>query len=91
MAAVDAVYPAIEVVDSRYAQPFRLADSVADNAGAARVVLGPAGGRARVVDLRPGLRVRCRGGFETAAGGAAMGHPAAALVWLAKALRGPGE
>ena len=40
LAATEAVLPAIEVVDSRYADPFRLPDSVADNAGAARVVLG---------------------------------------------------
>ena len=40
LAAIDAVHPAIEVADSRYAEPFRLVDSVADNAGAARVVLG---------------------------------------------------
>ena len=26
------------------------------------------------------------GGIDTAAGGAVMGHPAAALVWLAEAL-----
>ena len=59
LAAIEAVYPAIEVVDSRYAEPFRLADSVADNAGAARVVLGdgPQARRARG-PARAGLRVR---------------------------------
>ena len=41
LAATDAVVAAIEVVDSRYSDRFRLPDSVADNAGAARVVLGP--------------------------------------------------
>ena len=43
---------------------------------------GPAArraGRPRVL----GCVFRCRSGIDTAAGGAAMGHPAAALVWLA--------
>ena len=88
LAAIDAVYPAIEVADSRYAEPFRLVDSVADNAGAARVVLGD---RARKPEELAGLHVLgCvfgfPDGFDTAAGGAAMGHPAAALAWLAGAL-----
>jgi 2-oxo-3-hexenedioate decarboxylase len=88
LAAIDAVYPAIEIADSRYAEPFRLVDSVADNAGAARVVLGD---RARKPEELVGLHVLgCvfshPDGFETAAGGAAMGHPAAALAWLAGAL-----
>jgi 2-keto-4-pentenoate hydratase len=93
MAAVDAVYPAIEVVDSRYAQPFRLVDSVADNAGAARAVLGS---RPRppadLVDLHVlGCVFSFPGGFHTAAGGAAMGHPAAAVAWLAGALAHRGK
>ena len=40
LAATDAVVPAVEVMDTRYADRFRLPDSIADNAGAARVVLG---------------------------------------------------
>src|SRR6185436_20425110 len=51
LAAIDAVYPAIEVADSRYSEPFRLVDSVADNAGAARVVLGAPRKPAELVDL----------------------------------------
>ena len=93
LAAVDAVIPAIEVMDSRYNQPFRLPDSVADNAGAARVVLGAQGRRPdELVDLHVlGCLFRYRGGFETAAGGAVMGHPAAAVAWLANALAAHGE
>jgi 2-oxo-3-hexenedioate decarboxylase len=91
--AIDAVLPAIEVVDSRYSEAFRLADSVADNAGAARVVLGA---RSRppveLVDLRLlGCLFRCRNRIDTAAGGAAMGDPVVALLWLARALAGRGE
>ena len=93
LAATEAVLPAIEVVDSRYAAPFRLPDSVADNAGAARIVLGPQARRsADLVDLAVlGCVFSCPGGIETAAGGAVMGHPAAALVWLAEALSARGE
>ena len=93
LAAIDAVIPAIEVMDSRYNQPFRLPDSVADNAGAARVVLGAQGRRPdELVDLHVlGCLFRYRGGFETAAGGAVMGHPAAAVAWLANALAAHGE
>jgi 2-oxo-3-hexenedioate decarboxylase len=93
LAAAEAVVPAIEVVDSRYAAPFRLPDSVADNAGAARVVLGARARRpAELVDLSVlGCVFRCRGGIDTAAGGAVMGHPAAAVVWLAEALAARGE
>ena len=87
LAAIDAVYPAIEVADSRYSEPFRLVDSVADNAGAARVVLGAPRKPAELVDLHVlGCVFGFPGGFDTAAGGAAMGHPAAALAWLAGAL-----
>jgi 2-keto-4-pentenoate hydratase len=88
LAATAAVFPAIEVVDSRYSEPFRLPDSVADNAGAARVVVGARGRPpGALVDLSVlGCVFRCRGAIDTAAGGAVMGHPAAALVWLAEAL-----
>jgi len=87
LAAIDAVYPAIEVADSRYSEPFRLVDSVADNAGAARVVLGAPRKPTELADLHVlGCVFGFPGGFDTAAGGAAMGHPAAALAWLAGAL-----
>jgi len=92
LAAIDAVHPAIEVADSRYAEPFRLVDSVADNAGAARVVLGAPRKPAELVDLHVlGCVFGFPGGFDTAAGGAAMGHPAAALAWLAGALAARGD
>jgi 2-oxo-3-hexenedioate decarboxylase len=91
--ATDAVLAAVEIVDTRYAAAFRPPDSVADNAGAARVVLGAL---PRSPDDLEELSVlgcvfRHRGGIDTAAGGAAMGHPAAAMVWLAAALAARGE
>ena len=89
LAATAAVTPAIDVLDSRYAgYSFTLPDVVADNASAARVVLGgtrhPAGG----IDLRLVGCVLERGGrlLSTAAGAAALGHPAAAVAWLVRAL-----
>jgi 2-keto-4-pentenoate hydratase len=93
LAATEAVFPAIEVVDSRYSEPFRLPDSVADNAGAARVVVGARGRPpGDLVDLSVlGCVFRSRGAIDTAAGGAVMGHPGAALVWLAEALAARGE
>ena len=88
LVATEAVFPAIEVVDSRYSDPFRLPDSVADNAGAARIVVGARGRPPEaLIDLSVlGCVFRSRGAIDTAAGGAVMGHPAAALVWLAEAL-----
>ena len=93
LAAVDTVIPAIEVMDTRYSGSFRLPDSVADNAGAARVVFGAQGRRPdELVDLHVlGCLFRHSAGVLTAAGGAAMGHPAAALAWLANALAERGE
>jgi 2-keto-4-pentenoate hydratase len=90
--AVDAVLPAIEVFDSRYSQPFRLADSVADNAGAARIALGTPRGLSELPELPVlGCLFEFPGGFETATGGAAMGNPAAAVAWLAGALAAHNE
>ena len=94
LAATEAVLAAIEVMDSRYASPFRFADSVADNAGAARVVLGTK--PRRPADLEELKLIGCvfRSSGEvvgSAAGGAAMGHPAAALAWLVNTLGRRGE
>jgi 2-oxo-3-hexenedioate decarboxylase len=93
LAAVEAVMPALEIVDSRYIAPIRLVDSVADNAGAARVVLGAESRPPReLTDLRLlGCVFRHSRGIDTATGGAAMGHPAAAISWLARQLVARGQ
>src|SRR3954454_6899599 len=93
LAATEAIFPAIEVVDSRYSERFRLPDSVADNAGAARFLLGARPGKpADLVGLHVlGCVFQFPGGMHTAAGGAVMGHPAAAVVWLVNALAARGE
>jgi len=88
--ATEAILAAVEVLDSRYEDfRFRLPDVIADNASGSRIVLGP---RARVpgdvCDLRLlGCVLRTRGDVvATAAGGAVMGHPAAAVAWLVNRL-----
>jgi 2-keto-4-pentenoate hydratase len=89
LAATEAVLAAVEVMDSRYDSRFRFADSVADNAGAARAVLGSTPRRpADLEDLKlTGCVFRSRGALVgTAAAGAAMGHPAAAVAWLVNTL-----
>jgi 2-oxo-3-hexenedioate decarboxylase len=84
LAATVGVMPCLEVVDSRY-QGFRFGpiDNIADNSSAGRVVLGdpvPVGG----FDLALlGVVVESDGRlFATAAGAAALDHPAAAVAWL---------
>jgi 2-oxo-3-hexenedioate decarboxylase len=88
--ATESVFAAVEVLDSRYEDfRFRLPDVVADNASGGRIVLGP---QARPIgdlcDLRLlGCVLRSRGDLvTTAAGGAVLGHPAAAVAWLVNKL-----
>jgi 2-oxo-3-hexenedioate decarboxylase len=88
--ATEAVFAAIEVLDSRYEDfRFRLPDVIADNASGARIVVGPrARTLAELCDLRLlGCVLRSRGDLvATAAGGAVLGHPAAAVAWLVNKL-----
>lgn len=95
LAATEGVCVAIEVIDSRYAGfRFRLPDVVADNASAAAFVLG---GLLRAPSQLPDMRtlgvVLTRSGevVATAAGAAVLGHPAAAVAWLATRLAARGE
>lgn len=95
LAATDIVVAAVDVVDSRY-QDFRFAlpDAVADNGNAGRVVLGSQPRHpAELEDLRlVGCVLRAAGDVvATAAGAAAMGHPAAAVAWLVDRLAARGE
>jgi len=90
LAATEAVFAAIDVLDSRYeGYRFRLPDVVADNASAGAFLLGSTARRpADLVDLRLlGCVLRVGGEvIATAAGAATMGHPAAAVAWLANSL-----
>lgn len=95
LAATDAVFAAVDVLDSRYEDfRFTLPDVIADNASAGAFHLGPVARRPdELGDLRLlGCVVRVDGGVAmTAAGAAVMGHPAAAVTWLADRLAEQGE
>ncbi|MGB9866511.1 MAG: 2-keto-4-pentenoate hydratase [Bacillota bacterium] len=87
--ATEGLMAAIEVVDSRIRDwKIKLPDTVADNASAARVVLGSKMIPANDLDLRLVGMVLERNGevVNTGAGAAVWGHPAAAVAWLANKL-----
>ena len=84
LAATPAVAVGIEILDSRYQDyKFTMADVVADNTSAGRFVVGPAMPAAGL-DLRLlGVLLEHNGQvIATAAGAAALGHPASAVAWL---------
>lgn len=87
--ATDFVLPALEIIDSRVEQwRITIADTIADNASSGGVVLGSTPTGIRDVDPR---LIGCNlfsGGelVATGAGGAVLGSPVLALVWLANTL-----
>ena len=89
LAATEAVFACLEVVDSRY-EGFRFlaADNIADDSSAARLVLGTRAIPPGDLDLRLlGVVLEVDGEVRaTAAGAAAEGHPAAAVAWLVRRL-----
>lgn len=88
LASTALVYPSIEVIDSRVgAMRASAVDSIADNAGAGLVVLGPKGFDPQSLDLA-GIQISATVGEETLTGlsGDVMDHPAAAVAWLANRL-----
>lgn len=89
LAAVDFVLPSLEVIDSRV-RDWRIGilDTVADNASSGAVVLGSTPVAPAAVDLRLAGCVLHRDGrvVGTGAGGAVLGSPVNALVWLANTL-----
>lgn len=89
LGAVDFVLPALEIIDSRVRDwKITIVDTIADNASSGGVVLGSRPARPGDVDLRlVGCNLTRNGGIEqTGAGGACLGTPVAALVWLANTL-----
>ena len=89
LAATRFVVPALEIIDSRIeGWKIRLCDTIADNASSARVVLGGSPKRIDQVDLKlVGMILEKNGEIvQTGAGGAVLGHPAAAVAWLANAV-----
>lgn len=87
--AVASVHAALEIVDTRYeAYRFKAPDNIADNSSAARFVIGPAMTLSPDCDLAT-LPVRlCVDGepLGEGSGADALGHPMAALAWLAERL-----
>lgn len=94
LAAIDQVFAAIEVIDSRYRNfRFDLPSVIADNTSAARFVVGASGVPAKGLDL-PGLDVVLEKNGEVIASGsgaAVLGHPAASLAALANLLAESGQ
>ena len=94
LAATEAVFPALEILDSRYRDyRFTLPDVVADQTSAGRFVLAGTLTSARGLDLALTGCVFSRNGdiVATAAGAAALGHPAAAVAWLVRRLAASGR
>jgi 2-oxo-3-hexenedioate decarboxylase len=93
LAATAWVAVGIEILDSRYTDyKFTMPDVVADNTSAGRYLVGtavPAAG----LDLRLlGVVLEHNGEVvATAAGAAALGHPAAAVAWLVRSLAAENE
>ncbi|WP_257015190.1 2-keto-4-pentenoate hydratase [Rhodococcus sp. ACS1] len=93
LAATSGVAVGIEVLDSRYIDyRFTTADVVADNTSAGRFVVGTPESP-DTIDLRLiGVVLEKNGKVvATASGAASMGHPAAAVAWLARRLAAEGE
>ena len=93
LAATAGVATGIEILDSRFLDyRFTMPDVIADNASAGRHLVGapvsPDG-----IDLRlVGVVLEHNGEVTaTAAGAASLGHPAAAVAWLARSLATAGE
>ncbi|HEX5740031.1 MAG TPA: fumarylacetoacetate hydrolase family protein [Pilimelia sp.] len=92
--ATDFLLPAIEIVDCRIAGwDISIVDTVADNAAAARYVLGTSPRRLADVDLRLCGAVLADGGepVSVGAGAACLGNPLHAVAWLAGTLAALGR
>lgn len=83
------VVPALEIIDSRVADwRITLADTIADNASSAGVVVGARATPIDGLDLATlGVVLRRNGEIvETGAAGAVLGNPVLAVAWLANIL-----
>ncbi len=94
LAATEACFGALDVLDSRYAgYRFTFNDVVADNASSAGFILGGTAIDPYGIDLRlTGCVLEKNGELaHTAAGASVMGHPAAAVAWLVRTLAARGK
>lgn len=93
LATSAAVFPCLEVVDSRFRDfKFKPLDNIADNSSAGRLVVGDAAVSPEDIDLAHlGVVLRVDGQVaHTAAGAAALDDPAEAVAWMARETRGRG-
>jgi 2-keto-4-pentenoate hydratase len=94
VAATDNVMPAIELIDSRIADwKITIADTIADNASSAGVVLGPSRVQLDEITELPLLGAALwKNGemIESGVAGAVLGNPITAVAWLANKLHGFG-
>jgi 2-oxo-hept-3-ene-1,7-dioate hydratase len=88
MRATEMVVPALEIIDYRTAVPRAIADTIADNAAFAALVVGGRPVRPMDVDVRwIGATLSKNGVIEESGVSAAiMGHPAAGIAWLVNKL-----
>jgi len=89
MAAAEYVTPALEIIDTRIRDwKITLADTIADNASSARVVLGAEKSSPNAYDLATtGMTLEKNGTtVEKGVGAAVLGHPAEPVAWLANKL-----
>ena len=92
LAATEYIVPSLELIDSRIRDwRIKLADTIADNASSAGVILGeahrtPAELAVRGIDLADIDAVLYSGGQEIARGNtsAVLGNPTACVAWLAR-------
>jgi 2-keto-4-pentenoate hydratase len=94
LAATGSVAAALEIVDSRVADwDISIVDTVADNASSGLFTLGPERHAPATLDLAACPMRLWRGGEQASAGSgsACLGHPAAAVAWLAATARSYGQ
>ena len=94
LAATGSVAAALEIVDSRVAGwDISIVDTVADNASSGLFTLGPERRAPAGLDLAACPMRLWRGGEQvsTGSGAACLGHPAAAVAWLAATARSYGQ
>jgi 2-keto-4-pentenoate hydratase len=91
---VDAVLPALEVVDTRYHEyRFAIVDNISDNSSSARFLTGTPHSLSSLDDLRLlGVLLWSQGrSLDQGIGANALGDPLLALAWLANFLAGRGQ
>lgn len=94
LGSIESVVPCFEIIDSRLADwKIKFVDTVADNGSSARCILGRPMKEFGSLDLRlTGVVLEKNGEVAaTGAGAAALGHPAAAVAWLANTLASHGQ